>query len=138
MRENTPCSAVSQQSTIRCNTAKTFIERLERGEETLRLFHGFHSTFCALFFSSLRNISCVGPMGYPFESNGTLERFYPSIFDKSPSFLERICQVASTGSRPPFLSPSSDVAPKSPLADCELEAAHHPVFRMVGTNVPTR
>jgi deazaflavin-dependent oxidoreductase (nitroreductase family) len=35
----------------------------------------------------------------------------------------------------PFLPPYFDMTPKSQLADFEREAAHHPVFRIVRTNV---
>ena len=35
----------------------------------------------------------------------------------------------------PFIPPYFDVTPHSPLADFEREALHHPVFRIVSTNV---
>ena len=35
----------------------------------------------------------------------------------------------------PFIPPYFDVTPKSPLADFEREAVHHPVFRIVSTKM---
>jgi deazaflavin-dependent oxidoreductase (nitroreductase family) len=80
----------------------------------------------------VRNLRATGQAqltrGRRTEAIGVVELEAPEAASILKQFLTRYQMV-------PFLPPYFDVTPKSPLADFEREAAQHPVFRIMRTNV---